>query len=323
VTDTPPELDELFSRLEDVYGLAESRRIISTMGAPKQVCYWLNPLLESAVTVSDQPVPGLDGCYQLPAAQRNALMRRNETVRGSIYPLNPSSVFAARQLAPGVNEEVLDLAAAPGGKTLLLAAMMNNSGRIAAVEPVRNRFHRLRTNLERCGVANTQLYLADGRGIGRKVPGRFDRVLLDAPCSSEARIRLAEEKSYRHWKPRKVAECARKQRSLLRSAYLALRPGGTLLYCTCSFAPEENELVVQALLRREPEVETLPLQPPPGVSVTSGLSLWREKRLDPRLANALRLLPDALWDGFFVCLLRKPAGDGNVTGFRRSGDSLW
>ena len=130
---------------------------------------------------------GLAELYQVsvdhPIAQHPA------ATEGAIYIQNPSSYFAVKTLAPVLDEEVLDLAAAPGGKTLAMAARMQNTGRIAAVEPIRGRFHRMQANLRRCGVTNVQFYQRDGRGVGRAVPDRFDRVLLDAPCSSESRMR--------------------------------------------------------------------------------------------------------------------------------------
>jgi 16S rRNA (cytosine1407-C5)-methyltransferase len=200
---------------------------------------------------------------------------------------------------------VLDLAAAPGGKTLQLAAAMENQGRIAAVEPVKGRFHRLRANLDRCGVTIAALYLADGRAIGAKVPGRFDRVLLDAPCSSEARIRLDAPATYEHWKLRKIRECARKQQRLLLSAFDALKPDGQLLYSTCAFAPEENERVVAYLLERRPAADVLPLALPTAVPAVEGLTSWHGKPIDGRLSAARRIVPDDVWDGFFLCLLTR------------------
>ena len=239
------------------------------------------------------------------AADLRETVTRHEGARdGWLYPMNPSSLLAVEALAPRPGEEVLDLAAAPGGKTVALAARMRNSGRIAAVEAVKGRFHRLRANLERCGVANAQLYLADGRAIGRKVPERFDRVLLDAPCSSEARMRLDDPGTHAHWKPRKIREASAKQAALLRSAYRALKPGGVLVYCTCTFAPEENERVVDRLLRSEPGAEPESLHFA-GVPHTAGLTGWRGQACDSRLERAVRVLPDDLWDGLFVCRLRK------------------
>ena len=166
------------------------------------------------------------------------------------------------------------------------------------------RFHRLRANLSRCGVTAVEFYLADGRSIGRKVPERFDRVLLDAPCSSESRIRLDEPASYAQWSPRKTREMVRKQRGLIRSAFLALKPGGEMIYCTCAFSAEENELIVDYLLRREPEAVLLEPALPAGQSLP-GLTSWRGKSLDPRLAACRRILPDDLFDGFFIARISK------------------
>jgi 16S rRNA (cytosine1407-C5)-methyltransferase len=304
MSDIPDELDVFFSRLGDVTGAAATERIRHTMTEPKRAGYWVNPLADGMWETQDPPVPGLPGCYSVAAPDRAELLNREETSRGKVYPVNPASVDAVNALDPQPGQEVLDLAAAPGGKTLIMAAKMHNEGRIAAVEPVRGRFHRMRANLNRCGVTNTAYYLEDGRRIGRKVPGRFDRVLLDAPCSSESRFRLADPETYRHWKPRKVKECARKQRGLIRSAFQALKPGGYLVYSTCSFAPEENELVVSYLLNAE--VAAVPVEF--GVTAPDsvpGLTCWREKNLDARLSRARRVLPDELWDGFFICLIRK------------------
>jgi 16S rRNA (cytosine1407-C5)-methyltransferase len=274
------------------------------MTEPKRETYWVNSLKPASPLAGHDPFDGLPGCFLASAGDRDALMRSDATLAGSLYPQNPSSVLAARVLAPEPEEEVLDLAAAPGGKTLQMAALMANTGRIAAVEPVKARFHRMRANLARCGVANVQFYQADGRGVGRKVPGRFDRVLLDAPCSSESRIRLGDPSSYAHWKPRKVRECARKQRALILSAFTALRPGGRLLYCTCSFAPEENELVVAHLLREAPEADVVPIELPAAPAVAA-LGSWEGTALDERIGLARRIVPDEVWDGFFLCLLRR------------------
>ncbi len=299
-------LAAFFDTLEAIEGADGARAIERTMREPKRIGYRLNPLRGTTNAPGGEPIRGLAGCHAVPAAGREALMALPETTAGSIYPINPSSVLAARVLDVQPEQEVLDLAAAPGGKTLVLAGDMNNRGRIAAVEPVRARFHRMRANLARCGVEIVEFYLADGRGIGRKVPARFDRVLLDAPCSSEARFRLGDPRTFAHWKPRKVTESARKQRRLLRSAFTALKPGGKLLYCTCAFAPEENELVVDHLLRTETAARTLPFATC-APRVRPGLTEWAGRRLNPALAESVRVLPDDLWDGFFVCLLGKHA----------------
>jgi len=302
MTELPTSLGPLFERLGQIYDAAAVEGIRSSMSEPKRTGYFLNPLVDLSFSPPGEPIQGLGFCRSVPAEQRPALLAHEAFAGGAIYPINPSSVLAVQSMDLIGVDEVLDLAAAPGGKTLLLAAAMKNQGRIAAVEPVRGRFHRMRANLQRCGVTNVAFYLADGRRVGRKVPERFDRVLLDAPCSSESRIRLKQPESYNHWKPRKVKECARKQKGLIRSAYEALRPGGELLYCTCSFAPEENEMIVAYLLEAEPTAELVPVTD----LGREGLTAWQDRILDPRLALCRRILPDNLWDGFFLARIVKP-----------------
>ncbi len=297
--------EELFvTRLKEIVGEQCAEAIHQTMRGPKDQAYWVNPLIDGEVGLSGEPIVGAADCYALPAARRSEITESEAAAQGIVYPINPASVVAVANLAPQIGEEVLDLAAAPGGKTLLMAAAMNNSGRIAAIEPIKGRYHRMRANLKRCGVTNAEFYLADGRGIGRKVGQRFSRVLLDAPCSSEARIDWDDELTYTHWKARKIKETSRKQRSLIRSAFTALQPGGLLLYCTCAYAPEENECVVNHLLHREPLAEVLPVVVARDETLP-GLTTWQGRALDPRLARALRILPDRLWDGFFLCLLTR------------------
>lgn len=299
----PAALSTLFERLRSIYGDEEASRIAGTMRAPKRVGYVCNPLVEPADLPEGERVAGLDGCFAVPAENRQTLLGDPVVSGGAVYPMNPSSLLAVQQLRVAEGQEVLDLAAAPGGKTLQLAIAMENTGRIAAVEPVKGRFHRMRANLDRCGVTNTQFYLADGRSIGRKVPERFDRVLLDTPCSSESRIRLDEPASYAHWSPRKTREMVRKQRGLIRSAYQALKPGGEMVYCTCAFSVEENELVVDYLLSREPMADLLTLD----VTGVPGLTEWKGKGLDARLTRTRRVLPDDLFDGFFIARIQRRA----------------
>ena len=303
----PPALPEAFvTRLKQMIGEDNAAAAIATMAAPKRAAYWRNPLLggEAEVPIESRRVAGFDDLFSVAPEQRTALTHAAVAESGQVYLQNPASVYAARALDARPGEEILDLCAAPGGKTLVLAAAMDNRGRLAAVEPVKGRFHRLRANLERCGVNIAATYLKDGRQVGRATPGRFDRVLIDAPCSSEGRFKVGEASSFAQWSQRKIKECARKQKGLLRSGFAALKPGGVLVYCTCTFAPEENERVVDSLLAAEPGADVTALPDPP-CSWLPGLEEWQGRPLDQRLRGARRLLPDALWDAFFVCRIRR------------------
>ena len=293
--------EDFCQRLEAVFGPEQAGRIFHELGQKTVSSYWLNDLqidseadkvqlVESLKqhlggSLGEQ-VPLLPGLYSV--AREAGISQHASAESGQIYIQNPASCFAVSVLNPQQDEEILDLAAAPGGKTLAIAARMNNTGRLAAVEPIRGRFFRMQ----------------DGRSVGRAVPERFDRVLLDAPCSSESRMNWLDASTYQHWSPRKVKETQRKQKSLIRSAYAALKPGGTLLYCTCSFAPDENELVVASLLKKT-DAQLMPIVEYPPNSMP-GLTQWLGKVLNENLALTLRVLPDGPWDGFYVAKIFKP-----------------
>ena len=289
--------DAFLQRLAAELGAGRADAIAATMREPKCVAYWRNPLRPGEPPSLGARIAGLDDVFACAATEREQLVRHPAAASGRIYLLNPSSALAVRALAPRPGEDVLDLAAAPGGKTLLMAAAMDNSGSILAVDAVRGRYHRMRANLERCGATNVRCRLDDGRSLARALPEGFDRVLLDAPCSSEARFRAAEPKTMRHWSPRKVKEAAHKQRGLLRSAFRCLRPGGVLVYCTCAFSRRENEGVVEYLLRREDTARVVPIEMPEVAAAQPGL-----------VAGTLRVEPDRLFDGFFLARLTKLLG---------------
>ena len=188
--------------------------------------------------------------FVIPAAQRRALTEcAAYREAGSTSKIPPAWCRRSSWRRKG-EEYILDLGAAPGSKTLQLAELMGNQGRIWAVESVRGRFFRLRDNLARHGAENVQIHLADGTRIWRRHSERFDRVLLDAPCSSEGRFHADAPKTYAYWSQKKIAEASRKQRRLCYSAVQCLKPGGVLVYSTCTFAPEENEAIINRVLRQ-------------------------------------------------------------------------
>ncbi len=295
--DLPPAFTE---RLALEYGDDDAQAVLASMRAAKRTSYWVNPLREGDVPALGDSVDGLDGVYSA-ADARDALVRHCAATTGRIYLVNPSSVLAVMALDPQPGETVLDLAAAPGGKTLMTAARMRNTGTITAVDPIKSRYYRMRANLARCGVTNVRCRLEDGREMGRRRPATFDRVLLDAPCSSEARFRADEPATFAHWSPRKVRETTRKQRGLIRAAYACLKPGGTLVYCTCSFGRKENEGVVEYLMKREPTARIAPLTwPEVGVAVPADVD------------GTVRIMPNASFDGFYVARLTKLLGSDVV-----------
>lgn len=301
-------------RLTTILSKENYERYLASLFQKKYTTFRINTLkttadlalpLLTAKGLSPKPLRWCNDAYMITEEQRRPLTATQLMQEGLIYIQNPSSLFASLVLDPHENEEVLDLAAAPGGKTLHLAALMNNKGRIAAVEVVKERFFRLKANIKNAGATMVVPYHKDGSQVGRLVPERFDRVLLDAPCSSEGRFNLEDPTSYKFWSEKKITEMSRKQKQLIHSAIQALKPGGTLVYCTCSFAPEENELLIDYALKKFPNL--LEIQPidVPFNNYQPGLVVWEGKVLDVDINRAVRIIPNESMNGFFICKLLK------------------
>ncbi|MBB5019767.1 16S rRNA (cytosine1407-C5)-methyltransferase [Chitinivorax tropicus] len=275
-------------------------RVNTLKTTPTQLCETLQ-----AAGLTPAPIDWQPTAYFVPATQRRALTETSAFYDGWIYVQNLASQLAPIILAPSPGETVLDLAAAPGGKTCQLAALMQNQGVLSAVEPVKDRFFRLKANLQQQGVTIARTYMTDGRSVGAKCPEMFDKVLLDAPCSSEARFDALDSDSVAHWSLQKVKEVSHKQKRLLNAAIHSLKPGGTLVYSTCSFSPEENEKIIEAQLKSFGDaIEILPIELPID-NWQAGLPEWEGKAFHPRVTLARRILPNAWMDGFFLCKLKK------------------
>ena len=243
--------------------------------------------------------------FWLPAESREALLRSEAYERQQLYVQNLSSMVPPVVLSAQPGERVLDLTAAPGSKTLQIAGDMKREGELAAVEAVKARFFKMKDNLRRQGADTVRTYLQNGERVWRYRPEYFDRVLLDAPCSTEGRFSLSEPKTIVYWSPGKIREMARKQRRLIFSAVHTLRPGGRLVYSTCAFAPEENEAVIEHAL--EVFGDAIELEPIhlPIESVQPPLAAWNGHSFPGAVRHALRILPDDKMEGFFVCALKK------------------
>lgn len=226
---------------------------------------------------------------------------------GLFYLQQASTGIAAPVLAPRPGERVLDLCAAPGGKTAHLADLMEDSGCLVASEISENRIRGLLGNLYRLGHTNVLTVAADGRAF--PTGARFDRVLVDAPCSGEGTLRRREGKAPKQSRSF-LGYVTSAQRRLLERAVELTRPGGEILYVTCTFAPEENEAVVSRALSELP-VELVPLELP--IPHAPGLTAWDGARFDPRLEGAARIYPQHLDSGgLFLAKLRRidDGGDG-------------
>jgi NOL1/NOP2/sun family putative RNA methylase len=209
-------------------------------------------------------------------------------------------------LDPQPGERVLDIAAAPGSKTTQMSAMMQNTGIIICNDPSPTRVRGLIGNVDRAGCLNVAVCRMDGSSLGRMVAGTCDRVLVDAPCSSEGTIRKSAQALDR-WSEAAIERFPSIQKRLILAGYLALKPGGVMVYSTCTVAPEENEAVVAHLLARQPEAEVHEAELP-GLLMRPGLRGWGRESFPEAVGRCRRILPqDNDTEPFFLSLIRKPA----------------
>ena len=239
------------------------------------------------------------------------LGKTREHLLGYYYVQEISSMLPMLVLKPEQGDFVLDLCASPGSKTTQAAVMMRNEGTIIANEISMGRIGILNSNLERCGVMNTIVTRKEGVSLCerflKKTQFRFDKILVDAPCSGEGTLRKSP-KTFQMWNINMIKKIAGTQKRLAEAALRILKVGGTMIYSTCTLAPEEDEMIVDYLIRNfDVEVEKIVLP----LKFRRGVCEWEGKKLSDEVGNCLRLYPqDNDTDGFFVAKIRKVSDRG-------------
>ena len=272
---------------------AEYGDFLSSLERPRAVALRYNPLKgeRPALPFVGQPVPWEpEGFYYDPEA-RPGLHVYHEA--GVYYLQEASAMAPVALLDPQPGEKVCDLCAAPGGKTTQIAGRMLGRGFLLCNEINPKRAKILSRNIERMAVPNALVTNEHPENLAQRFPGFFDRVLVDAPCSGEGMFRK-EEAAVTDWSEETVAMCARRQGEILHSAAKLVRPGGILVYSTCTFAPEEDEGAVAAFLAAHPEFSPKPVEAPwfaPGEN--GSFRMWPHKLLG---------------EGHFAAVLRKSEG---------------
>ena len=234
------------------------------------------------------------------------LGKTKEHLLGYYYVQEISSMLPMLVLKPKAEEMVLDLCASPGSKTTQAAAMMENGGTIIANEMNMGRIGILNSNLERCGVMNTIVCRKEGVALCerllKKSQVKFDKILVDAPCSGEGTLRKSP-RTFQMWNVNMVKKIASTQRKLVEAAMKLLKVGGEMIYSTCTLAPEEDEMVVDHLIKNfDVEVEQIKLP----LKFREGVVKWEDKEFSGECKKCLRLYPqDNNTDGFFVAKIRK------------------
>ncbi len=229
---------------------------------------------------------------------------------GAYYIQEASAMAPAAALGARPGERVLDLCAAPGGKSTQLASDMKGEGLLVSneIHPARARI--LSENIERMGIRNCLVVNHEPAFLSRRFPQFFDRILVDAPCSGEGMFRKSEQ-ARREWSPETVKGCTKRQADILDQAARMLKEGGRLVYSTCTFSVEENEETVLSFLERHPEFE--PEEAEFGFDRKEADSLYRAENA-PHLPGSMRFFPHRVrGEGHFLsCLRRKESREGNA-----------
>ena len=246
-----------------------------------------------------EPVKGIEEAFRLrqPETPGSTL----EFFLGYYHVQGLTSMFPAKILDPQPGEVILDLCAAPGGKATYLAQLMKNRGLVVANDTKIDRIGILRSHIDRLGTTSLLVSRYDGQIFPTRI--LFDRILLDPPCSGEGTYRFGRYPPLSA-DPEVVRRLGGLQRKLLRRGLDILRPGGTLVYSTCTYAPEENEEVINNIVMNG-EAELLPILIP--FPHSSGLTSWGKKTFHADLTKTVRIYPNQVdsW-GFFIAKLRKP-----------------
>ncbi len=255
--------------------------------------------------IETERVPWYKDAFLLKNVPQKVLTETDLYKNGYFYVQSLSSMIPPLILDPKPGERILDLTAAPGSKTTQIAALMENSGEILANDKSRIRMFKLEANVKMQGVTNSKMSYLPGEFLWKRYPEYFDRTLVDVPCSMEGRFFIEDEKTFRDWTPRKVKQLAEMQKWLLRSAVSATAPGGIIIYSTCTLSPEENEEVVNWILKKEQGALDIEEVHIPHLSVQPGVTRYKQRVFDERLSRTLRIYPSTTMEGFFVAKLKK------------------
>ena len=271
--------------------------------------------------LAHQTVTWYPDAFILPEAQVSDLWDLDIYRDGKIYLQSLSSMMPPLVLGAQAGEDILDMCAAPGGKTTQIAALTQGQAHLTACEMSIPRAEKLESNLHRQGAKNVPVMRIDARELDEFF--RFDRILLDAPCTGTGTVISGNEKSLRGLTEQLLVKCARSQRALLDRAMGALKPGGTLVYSTCSILPQENEDALQEALDKHMDCELIPLDGTPSESetrraqdageephiesnaLTEAIAAGHVSSVANGMPGTLTIPPSRDFEGFYIALIRK------------------
>lgn len=305
--------DQFVDRLTRILGVPADALPDLLAGGPRRSALRVNRLavddppalmheLECA-GFATRPIPWCPDAYDFDGTSHD-LAQTDAFRRGAVYIQNASSLVPVLALDPWPGARVLDACAAPGGKAAHIASVVRNECALWLNDAIAPRLDKLREVMELHRVRYEQLTAYPAQYLDKYVADSFDLILVDAQCTGESRINLRRRDGLQHWSPERVRRYGFLQRKMLAAAWALLRPGGRLVYSTCTFGPEENEEPVDHLLRHQDDaaVETIPLDIP---GVRHGMRSWEGRTYHPSLGNAIRIPPGGDMEGFFVARIAK------------------
>ncbi|WP_368189661.1 RsmF rRNA methyltransferase first C-terminal domain-containing protein [Blautia sp. 1033sp1_1033st1_G9_1033SCRN_220408] len=255
---------------------------------------------EKIVPFPISPIPWIPGGYFYPENVRPSKCAFYQA--GLYYLQEPSAMTPVSRLLPKPGEYILDMCAAPGGKATALGAALKGHGLLVANDISTSRARALLRNIELFGIPNSFVTSTAPKDLVPCFPEFFHKIILDAPCSGEGMFRK-DEALAKDWSPAKSQELSLIQRELILQAADMLRPGGYLLYSTCTFAPQEDEGTVSYLLENRPDMELVEMPGYEGFS--DGVPAWGKGQ--PQLTRSVRIFPHKMnGEGHFMALLHKP-----------------
>ena len=302
------------------FGAAATRPVTLRANTLKATVEDIAAALDAA-GIAHNPVTWYPDAFILPEAQVSDLWNLDIYRDGKIYLQSLSSMMPPLVLGAQAGEDILDMCAAPGGKTTQIAALTQGQAHLTACEMSIPRAETLEANLHRQGAKNVPVMRTDARELDEFF--RFDRILLDAPCTGTGTVISGNEKSLRGLTEQLLVKCARSQRALLDRAMGTLKPGGTLVYSTCSILPQENEDALQEALDKHMDCELIPLDGTPSESearraqeageepriecnaLTEAIAAGQVSAIANGLPGTLTIPPSREFEGFYIALIRK------------------
>ena len=294
--------DFLYNMLIEQYGEEVSNKIIDGFGQNRKLTLRINKLKTTVENVKKvltdlnikfSEVSWSEDALIIEGTTKQEILELEIYINGEIYLQSLSSMIPALILNPQANENILDMAADPGGKTTQMSAISNNLALITACEKNKIRAERLKYNIQKQGANRVNVLVEDSRKLDDNFS--FDKILLDAPCSGSGTINIFDEKLNKYFTKELVDRSIKTQKELLQKAIKVLKNGGEMVYSTCSILKQENEENIEKFLKNN-QLEIVPID----IELLKDISL-----LPSKIEGVITVCPNELYEGFFVAKLRE------------------